>query len=111
MLLDILKREFPLLQNHIEYVDLGTPLSNDFYLGSTRGEVYGLDHSVSRFQDFGWLLRPSQPIKGLYLTGQDVASAGIGGALVGGVLCAIAIKPLTLLDLAVQTMHSLFSVY
>lgn len=106
-LLDVFKREFPALKDHIKYVDLGTPLTNDFYLGSTRGEVYGLDHSVSRFSpEYQRLLRPEQPIKGLYLTGQDVASCGIGGALVGGALCATAIKPATAVDIGVQLLRT-----
>ena len=106
-LLGILKREFPALKDHIKFVDLGTPLTNDFYLGSTRGEVYGLDHSVSRFSsNYQWLLRPEQPITGLYLTGQDVASCGIAGALIGGTLCATAIKPVTAVDIGVQLLRS-----
>lgn len=33
------------------------------------------------------------PITGLYLTGQDVVSCGVMGAMIGGYLTAIAIKP------------------
>lgn len=31
-------------------------------------------------------LHPVTPVKGLYLTGQDVVPAGVGGALTGGFL-------------------------
>ena len=36
-------------------------------------------------------LRPQTPIKNFYLSGQDIVTCGIGGALFGGVLTASAI--------------------
>ena len=55
----------------LEYIDVGTPLSNAYYLGQPQGEMYGLDHARAR-----WLpetimnLRPDSGIPGLYLTGK-----------------------------------------
>jgi all-trans-retinol 13,14-reductase len=63
---------------------LSTPLSTCWFQQYSRGEIYGLDHDVQRFNQ-DWL-HPATPVKGLYLTGQDVASAGVGGALMGGFL-------------------------
>jgi all-trans-retinol 13,14-reductase len=37
-------------------------------------------------------LRPRTPIKNLYLTGQDIVTCGIGGALMSGLLTAAAIS-------------------
>jgi all-trans-retinol 13,14-reductase len=37
------------------------------------------------------MLRPQTPVRGLYLTGADVATAGVGGALLGGALTVSAI--------------------
>ena len=54
-----------------------------------QGEIYGLQHDPGRFTHRS--LRPETPIKGFYLTGQDIATAGVGGAMIGGVLCASAI--------------------
>jgi len=53
------------------------------------GELYGLDHTPGRFGQP--ILRPQTPLPGLYLTGQDIATAGVVGALIGGVLSASAI--------------------
>ena len=66
------------------YAELSTPLSTRWFEQSSRGEIYGLDHDVQRFNQ-DWL-HPVTPVKGLYLTGQDVVSAGVGGALMGGFL-------------------------
>ena len=44
---------------------------------------------VERFNQ-RWL-HPVTPVKGLYLTGQDVVTAGVGGALMGGVMTTSAL--------------------
>ena len=63
-------------------------------------QVYGLAMNLARFSpQFDSFLRPSQPIKGLYLSGQDCCAAGICGALMGGTMSAIAIDYGVLLDL------------
>lgn len=83
---------FPNLEGHEEYFDVGTPLSNQHYLASSNGEVYGIDHHVDRFSlDAIVKLRPQTSIKGLYLTGQDVMVCGFSGAMYGGLMCSSAI--------------------
>lgn len=86
-------------------MDVGTPLSNMYYLGTPQGEVYGIDHDVSRFSlEAISELRPDVGIPGLYMTGQDVFFCGFCGALFGGVLCASAILKRNLLKDAVALM-------
>jgi len=80
---------YPQLEGKIEYFDVGSPLSNDYYIAANRGEMYGLDHNMSRFQwDTAMALRPDTGIPGLYLTGQDIMTCGFSGALYGGLLSA-----------------------
>ena len=79
----------PGLVEQIDYYEVSTPLSTRHFANYELGEIYGLDHSPQRFaQRF---LRPRTPIPGLYLTGQDVTSAGIVPSLVAGYLSASAI--------------------
>ena len=79
----------PQLDGTFDHIELSTPLSTQHFCNYERGEIYGLEHNPGRFGDKK--LRPQTGIKGLYITGQDVATAGVGGAMIGGVLCASAI--------------------
>ena len=55
----------------MDYLDVGTPLSNKHYLGQPEGEMYGLAHNKARFQpEVAVQLRPESGIPGLYLTGK-----------------------------------------
>lgn len=87
LLLQLL-RYFPQIKGHIVHQELSTPLSTKTFCNYERGEIYGLDHTPERFRQT-WL-RPHTPIKGLFLTGQDIVTDGIGGALMAGVLTASA---------------------
>jgi all-trans-retinol 13,14-reductase len=94
-LLALLGRHVPQIEGKIDTCELSTPLTTRHFANYTRGEIYGLDHTPARFRER--LLRPRTPIRGLFLTGQDVASAGVAGALMGGVLSASAILHTNLL--------------
>lgn len=87
-MLEGLYRQMPQLRGAIDYWELSTPLSTEYFGMYRRGEIYGLDHTLGRFEQ-RWL-HPVTPVKGLYLTGQDVCTAGVGGALMGGVLTTAA---------------------
>lgn len=83
---------YPQLEGKLEYIEVGTPLSNQYYLNTIKGEVYGLDHDIGRFDPSMCMeLRPQTPIQGLYLTGQDMFTCGYSGAMAGGILCACSV--------------------
>ena len=82
---------YPQIEDCIDYVDIGTPVTNNHYISSTKGEIYGLDHNVDRFgAGANAALRPETDIPGLYMTGQDVLMCGFTGALMGGALTSCA---------------------
>lgn len=79
----------PQLRGEIDYHEVSTPLSMQWFCGYGRGELYGLDHDPARMaQDW---LQPRTRIPGLWLTGQDVLSCGVSGAMMAGLASATAI--------------------
>ena len=85
-LLETLYQHQPQLRGALDFCELGTPLSTEWYQWNEQGEIYGIDHTVQRFEQH-WI-HSQTPIKGLYLTGADTVTAGVGGALMAGVLTA-----------------------
>ena len=83
-LLDVLYKHIPQAKGKIQHYELSTPLTTQHFINYDKGEIYGLDHTPKRFrQNF---LKPRTKIKNLYLTGQDVVTAGVAAALFSGVI-------------------------
>lgn len=88
-LLAHLYAKLPQLRGRIAFWEVSTPLSMQYFCGAPRGELYGLEHDVARLQA-RWL-RPRTAVPGLWLTGQDVMTCGIGGAMMAGFTTAVAV--------------------
>ncbi len=97
-MLAALDKQMPGLRDKIDYMEVSTPLSTKHFSGYEHGEIYGLDHSPARFLNRS--LKPRTAIPGLYLTGQDVVSCGVAGAVAGGYLAASTILGKNLLKAA-----------
>jgi len=91
-LMGVLFRVFPQLKEQVVYHEMGTPLSTQHYLGSARGESYGLAATSERYRCRE--LKQFSDIPGLWLSGQDTVSMGVTGAFCSGFLTALAVKPL-----------------
>ena len=87
MLEEGLFRFYPELRDKVLEINMGTPLSTQFYLNAVDGESYGLDMNFYRLTK-AFDLKPKTNIEGLYLTGQDICTLGVTGAMMGGVLTA-----------------------
>jgi len=94
-LLNELYKQLPQVKGKIDCYELSTPLTTKHFVNYAKGEIYGLDHSPSRFRQP--ILKPRTPIKNLYLTGQDIVTAGVGGALFSGVLTTMAMTGVNVL--------------
>jgi all-trans-retinol 13,14-reductase len=88
-ILEMMRAHFPAAVEAVDHAELSTPLSTRHFAGHEHGEIYGLAHTPARFE--ARQLRPQTAIRGLYLTGADICSAGVAGALMGGVLTASAV--------------------
>ncbi len=91
----------PQLQGKIDMYELSTPVTTKHFCNYINGEIYGLDHQPSRFEKE--YLKPQTPIKNLFLTGQDIVTVGIGGALMSGVLTASAITKSNMINEIVKS--------
>ena len=88
-LLEKLFERHPQLRDKLDYFELSTPLSTNWYQKTSGGEMLALDHFVERFKQS--CLHPQTPVKNLYMTGSDVMTAGVGGALMGGVMSTMSL--------------------
>ncbi|NWX58467.1 RETST reductase, partial [Promerops cafer] len=80
---------YPRIEGRIEYLSGGTPVTNQHYIASPRGEFYGTDHGLPRLQaEAIATMRAATAVPNLYLTGQDLCLGGFMGALQGAIICA-----------------------
>jgi all-trans-retinol 13,14-reductase len=84
-------RKFPALAPLVVYHELGTPLATAAFTGHNKGGFYGIETTPRRMLSEAFNART--PVPGLFLSGQDVMSPGIAGALAGGMFGAAAIDP------------------
>ena len=88
-MLEHLYARLPQLRGKINYYEVSTPQSTNWFSGYQRGELYGLDHTTERLQQ-DWL-GPRTRIPGLWLTGQDTLTCGVTGAMMAGMLTTMAL--------------------
>ena len=85
-LLNSLERVVPGIRGHVVRQELGTPLTNEFYVNATRGNVYGTEKNF--WQSGPFAFRNRSEIEGLYLCGASILSHGVAGASYSGVQTA-----------------------
>jgi all-trans-retinol 13,14-reductase len=87
-LLEILFEHRPQLRGKVDHQELSTPLTTRHFTGHQAGEMYGLAHTPARFHAD---IRAQSDIEGLFLSGSDVSTCGVVGALSGGLMTAGAV--------------------
>jgi all-trans-retinol 13,14-reductase len=85
-LLAFVEQHIPGLRDIVELTELATPLSVERFTSKRFGAFYGLPGVPAKFHQ-RWL-DVTTPIDGLMLTGSDVGTLGIMGALMGGAMTA-----------------------
>jgi all-trans-retinol 13,14-reductase len=91
VLLEQFLEQMPGLRPMLDHVELSTPLSTDNFCRPMHGSIYGIEPTPQRFKTKA--LRPKSDIKGLYFSGSEVATVGVIGAMMGGVMGVIAAEP------------------
>ncbi len=86
-LMEALYEKLPQLRGKVDYYEVSTPLSTNWFGGYRHGELYGLAHTQQRLEQ-DWL-RPQSRIPGLWLTGQDILTCGVTGAMMSGLITAM----------------------
>ena len=91
-----LERHVPAVAGKIDYAELSTPVTTRHFMNYEQGEIYGIGSTPARYSMRA--LGARTPIRNLYLTGQDVTSLGVVGALFGGAVSASAVLGKNLLS-------------
>lgn len=81
--LNTVERIIPGAKQNIVQAELGTPKTNQFYINSTNGNVYGTEKTLKYVGPFAY--KNKSEIENLYLTGASTLSHGVAGATYSGV--------------------------
>jgi phytoene dehydrogenase-like protein len=85
-LLGLVEQHHPGLSDLVEYREVSTPLTTEELTGHPGGQIYGMPATPERIRNRWVPVRTEIP--GLLLTGADVCSPGVAGALMGGAFAA-----------------------
>ncbi len=77
------EKVLPEVSNHIVNQELGTPITNEYYINTTKGNVYGTEKSLKHIGPFAF--KANSEIENLYLCGASILSHGVAGASHSGV--------------------------
>lgn len=93
LLLNFAESFLPGLKKLVTFQELSTPMTIKSFTGHTGGSIYGQAADVNRLFRDTWPITTS--IRNLYLTGSDVGTPGVNGALMGGAMAAAKVLGMT----------------
>lgn len=85
-MMNSVERVIPGAKQHVVQMELGTPKTNEYYIHSTKGNVYGTEKNLKQVGPFSF--KNKSEIENLYLCGASTLSHGVGGAAYSGVEAA-----------------------
>lgn len=100
-LIAFVEKRYPGFRDMIDYIEVSTPLTNEHFTSHAKGAIYGFPPVIDRFKsDKAPWCNVRTPVKNLLLTGADVSSPGVTGAMMGGVVASgIVLGNMTVLQL------------
>jgi hypothetical protein len=96
-LLNNVEKVLPDVRKHIVHVEVGTPLTSEHYINSTKANVYGTEKSFWQTGPFSF--NPQTEVENLFLCGASILAHGVGGASNSGVQTAAKILNCNVQDL------------
>lgn len=85
-MLNYVDKHLPGFRGLVDYYELSTPLTVQSFTSHPHGQIYGQPCDAARLFQHQWRIGTS--LKGLYLTGSDVGTPGVNGAMMAGVMTA-----------------------
>jgi all-trans-retinol 13,14-reductase len=108
-LMNNMEKIIPGAKQNIIQAELGTPKTNEFYVNSTRGNVYGTEKTLNQVGPFSY--KNKAEIENLYLCGASTLSHGVGGATHSGVAAAAVILDCHKDDLLIEDANQKLRIY
>ena len=108
-LMNNVEKIIPNAKQHIIQAELGTPKTNEFYINSTKGNVYGTEKTLNQVGPFSY--KNKTEIENLFLCGACTLSHGVAGATYSGVAAAAAILGCTSDDLLIEDENQKIRIY
>lgn len=107
--LNSIEKIIPTAKEHIVQVELGTPKTNQFYINTTRGNVYGTEKNLKQVGPFAY--KSKTEIENLFLCGASTLSHGVTGATHSGVDTASKILNCAASDLLIVDENQKITIY
>ena len=108
-LMNNIEKIIPGAKQSVVQAELGTPKTNEFYVNSTRGNVYGTEKTLNQVGPFSY--KNKAEIENLYLCGASTLSHGVGGATHSGVAAAATILNCKPADLMIEDANQIVRIY
>lgn len=85
-LIKTVEKVVPGISDHIVQRELGSPITNEYYINSTEGSVYGTAKTFKQTGPFSY--KAKTEIEDLYLCGASIMAHGVAGSAYSGVQTA-----------------------
>ena len=107
--LNTIEKKIPGAKNHCIQAELGTPKTNEFFVNSTQGNVYGTEKTLNQVGPFSY--KNKTEIDNLFLCGASTLSHGVSGATHSGLAAAAAILNCKMDDLILEDKNQAIRIY
>lgn len=107
--MNTIEKKIPGAKAHCVQAALGTPKTNEFFIQSTQGNVYGTEKTLNQVGPFSY--KNKTEIDNLFLCGASTLSHGVSGATHSGLAAAAAILNCKMDDLIIEDKNQAIRIY